>query len=370
MDNFKNKIITISGEPASGKSTVVKALTESYENAGYNVHIISVGKLFREFSIQEYSKMYPDKKDINLSDFQSDELFKSKVNKIDKLVDNKIENLGKEINSKERPDDVYIVDSRLAWKNIPNSFSVRLTVDDTIAGKRVFNDKSRGNEDSYTTLSQAIFKTKERKSAEIKRYLDKYNVDLTNPDNYNLIIDTAFVNVKDIANTIIQGEDAISNSKYYPKTWASPAYFIPLQGMRDTCSESSAGYKIEDLAKNIKENGYNPDIGTLDIVEKNGIKYLLNGNHRTFGALAAGITIVPYEVLDKDGKLANEKVDTYTIEKNLSEYLYDYVDIIRYYGGRNEFGNINFFKDFNAKDLIHYKKVIKEIDKIKGKDEK
>ena len=38
MNEIKNKIITISGEPASGKSTVKKALVKKYTELGYNVH--------------------------------------------------------------------------------------------------------------------------------------------------------------------------------------------------------------------------------------------------------------------------------------------------------------------------------------------
>lgn len=49
MNEIKNKIITISGEPASGKSTVKKALVKKYTELGYNVHEISTGDMFREF---------------------------------------------------------------------------------------------------------------------------------------------------------------------------------------------------------------------------------------------------------------------------------------------------------------------------------
>ena len=75
MNKIKNKIITISGEPASGKSTVVKVIEEKYKKCGYKVHIISVGEVFRETIKKEYLKMYPDKKDANLADIQSDVAF-------------------------------------------------------------------------------------------------------------------------------------------------------------------------------------------------------------------------------------------------------------------------------------------------------
>ena len=37
MENIRNKIITISGEPASGKSTVVKEIKSKYEKQGFNI---------------------------------------------------------------------------------------------------------------------------------------------------------------------------------------------------------------------------------------------------------------------------------------------------------------------------------------------
>ena len=68
MNEIRNKIITISGKPASGKSTVVKALKEKSENMEYTVHIISTGLVFRKIIKKEYLKMYPDRTDANLAD--------------------------------------------------------------------------------------------------------------------------------------------------------------------------------------------------------------------------------------------------------------------------------------------------------------
>ncbi len=72
LKEIKNKIITISGEPVSGKSTVVREIKELYEEKGYNVHIISVGNVFREMVKKEYIKKYPDRTNVSLADIQSD----------------------------------------------------------------------------------------------------------------------------------------------------------------------------------------------------------------------------------------------------------------------------------------------------------
>lgn len=206
MSEIKNKIITISGEPASGKSTLVKKMEEKYKKIGYRVHIVITGHIFRDRVKKEYLKMYPDRIDANLADIQEDETFAKKRAEIDTAIDEWVAQLGKEINSEERPNDVYIIDSRLAWHNIPESYAVRLTVDETIAGQRVVNDQTRGTEDSYDTLEEAIEKTRQRKLGEIERYKKRYGVDLANTKNYNLIVDSSHLNPEELAEIIINGE--------------------------------------------------------------------------------------------------------------------------------------------------------------------
>lgn len=197
MSEFKNRIITISGEPASGKSTVIKKLKENYEEKGYIVHIFSVGHEFRKIA---------QEKGLSIEELNE---YMRKRGSIDKLIDSTVEQRGKEINSKERPEDIYIFDSRLAFHNIPESFSIRLTVDEKVAGKRVFEDNKRGEVDSYSTLEEAIEGTKNRKESEVQRYLKRYGVNLKDPKNYNLVIDTSYDKVEDIA---LQIEQALEES--------------------------------------------------------------------------------------------------------------------------------------------------------------
>ena len=354
MEEIKNKIITISGEPVSGKGTVVKLLVEKYQKMGYNVHVIETGKVFRELAQKEYMKMYPERKDANISEIQKDEGFATKRTLIDEMVDGEIVKKGKEINKVERPNDVYILDSRLAWSNIPNSFAVRLTVDSIIAGERVLADTKRGKDDKYKDLADAIKRTAERKKLEIERYKKEYGVDLTDENNYDLIVDTSYSNSDELADIIINGEKAYRTNYAYPKYWSSPVKFLPLQLGRITGAPTILGSTIESLAEDIRKEGYIPTLGTLEIIEKDGKRYLLEGNHRTFGALSAGKTLLPYEITHKDDKIANDRLRYYNT-KSYMEYLYDYAEGIEYYGGK--IGKIKQLEKFSINDLMEMNRI-------------
>ena len=193
-----------------------------YEKQGFNVYIISVGDVFRETVKKEYLKRYPDRINVSLADIQNDKEFMAKLQSIDGLIDDEIARKGKEINEKERPNDVYIIDSRLAWSNVPDSYAIRLTVNEAIAGKRVFYDTTRGSEDQYETVDEAIQKTRKRKLGEIERYKEKYGINLLDENNYDLVVDTSYTNTQELADIIVSGEEAYRTGKSYPKYWANP----------------------------------------------------------------------------------------------------------------------------------------------------
>ena len=199
MDKIRNKIIALSGQPVTGKGTTTKALIEKLEKDGYkaeNIHVISTGNEFRRYfnilidfirnlnndeKMKELSETEEMKdlmkslerrvhlintiskirnSDIDLENFsieQANNLDELKEIRsiIDTLIDEGIKRTGEEINSVNRPDEIWIVDSRLAFSNIPDAFSVRLTTTPEVAAKRLLNDSSRGKEDSsYKSLEE------------------------------------------------------------------------------------------------------------------------------------------------------------------------------------------------------------------------
>lgn len=242
-------------------------------------NIADLGKKLEEENIAEKEKLEKERKTKNNDEFDSK----------------------KDTENKKR-ENFWIIDSRLAFNNIPNSFSVRLVIDEDIAAKRLLKDNKRGKEDNkYKNEKEAKKAIINRKNGEVKRYLERYNVDLEDLDNYDLVIDTSYANVEDIANTILDCHENYKKNKYFGKMWTSPKKLLPLQIERATVARGNF-FNMDEMIESINDYGYlvNEEI---EVVEVDGKMYIIEGHHRNFGAALAGKTIVPYMVLAKDDEI-------------------------------------------------------------------
>ena len=382
MENvIKNRIIAISGEPVSGKGTTIKKMNDMLIKDGYkeeNIHIISTGHQFRDYfektiefirnindseklkklgedkglkqilENKEYRKVLQNtisniqKNNINLDDISkiselnNSEIFAELRSVVDTLIDGDTKRLGEEINSEERPDEVWIFDSRMAFDNIPGAFSVRLTVNPYEAAKRLYNDTSRGKEDRYASIEEAEKAREERRIGEIKRYKERYGVDLEDENNYNLIVDTTSAEVDDIAKIILECEERYRNGEGFGKNWASVLTMIPTQSFKDTLyPQLGSIWSLEKLEKEIKEHGYDPT-EEVEIYKIDGINYLSEGHHRIISNLAAGNTLIPYIDLMKteygQDRTKKGNVPTFSINE-LYEYESMFESLLRRYKG-------------------------------------
>lgn len=197
MENKKYRTITISGMPVSGKSTQVKYLVKKYEEMGCNVKTISVGTIFRQIAL---------KRGISIGELNAKLREEKGVDEfIDASIVKQYNKMTGEIEEKDRDKSITIIDSRLAWKNIPKSFAVRMTVEENEAAVRLMQDK-RGQEDSYENLEEAKKAWKDRMKEEVERYKERYNVDLNDKSNYDLVVDSSKLSTEQIGELIINGE--------------------------------------------------------------------------------------------------------------------------------------------------------------------
>lgn len=342
MEN--NKIIAISGQPVTGKGTTVKAIIRKLKEQGYsdmNIHVISTGHEFRnyfnaifefiknynekekldELAQNEYLKIFVEKKEyrevlietisklkqndidihnLNIEHANNLKEFSGLRKVIDNIIDKGVEEKGKYIYSSPSPNDIWLVDSRLAFHNIPQAFSVRLISEPKVAAERLLNDKNRGKEDSqYANIQEAFQARENRRKGEQERYKNRYGVDLEDENNYDLIIDTSYSTIEDAAETILTCLNCYINKQPFSKKWTSPKTLLPLQREEDTIREGESYYTLEELADKIEEEGYKPD-RAIEVVEVDGEKYIIEGHHRNFAAGLLKKTLVPYEVIAKD----------------------------------------------------------------------
>jgi cytidylate kinase len=171
--------ISITGELGSGKSTVSRILQEKY-----NLKLYSVGTIQRALAEQH---------GMDILDFNK---YMETHPEIDNEIDDKLAEIGR------RPENM-ILDSRMAWHFVPDSYKVFLTVDTRVAAQRIM-DADRGAIECYDDIEDACQKITERKESENYRYKTIYDVDCADLCNYNLIVDTSDRTPEEVADIIIK----------------------------------------------------------------------------------------------------------------------------------------------------------------------
>ncbi len=192
---MKNKI-SITGDLGSGKSVVGKILKE---RLGYPV--MSTGAIQREIAsrmnmttleLNHYTDTHPE-------------------------IDEEIDSIFKSLSFDANP---YLLDSRLAWFFIPDSFKVYLKVDTWVAAERIMNDPNRKSE-VYPSLEAAVADIRARKKSENQRFLKEYGADCANYQNFNAVINTAYVTPENVADCILILFEKYQKDENFPLHWMS-----------------------------------------------------------------------------------------------------------------------------------------------------
>ncbi|HEX8947047.1 MAG TPA: cytidylate kinase family protein [Candidatus Paceibacterota bacterium] len=177
----KRAIITIAGAIGSGKSSTAKAIASKL---GYQ-HFSS-GDLFRAIAKE---------RDISVEEMNRQA---EKEAEIDHAVDERLQQL-------YANETDLIIDSRLAYHWMPNSFKVYLSLDPQVAATRIYNHIQREGRVSQTaeSVAQVLEKTLSRQEGERARYQSLYGVDVTDRTPFNLVIDTSVHGLDEVVHTVI-----------------------------------------------------------------------------------------------------------------------------------------------------------------------
>jgi CMP/dCMP kinase len=172
-------IITFSGKPGSGKSTVAKQLAAVL---GYKRYY--VGGMRREAA---------KARGITLDEFNR---LGESSDETDKEFDELVTKIGRE-------EDNCVVESRTAFHFIPHSLKIFLDVSDVEGSKRIWHDLQKDtaernegkNLDSYEDVLQS---TKDRVRSDEIRYKKHYGIaNIFDPGNYDLYLETTDLSIEE-----------------------------------------------------------------------------------------------------------------------------------------------------------------------------
>ncbi len=172
-------IITITGKPCSGKSTIAHILEDEYGFTRY-----SVGDIFKEEA---------KKRNMSSEEFND---FCMKNAEYDYFIDNKTKELGKTLSDKK-----VVFDSRLAWHFIPHSFKVYVDLSIDEMTRRLVNSNRTGKE-QYEDAVLAKNSLLNRRQLEIDRYKMIYNVNIEDLKNYDFVISSENLTANEVASKI------------------------------------------------------------------------------------------------------------------------------------------------------------------------
>ncbi len=171
-------IISISGAPGSGKSTIGKRLAKELNWPRYYMGgIRRQAAQDKGLTLAEYNKLgeVDDSTDLGVDEYQRI--------------------LGKN-------EDNFVIEGRTSWYFIPHSFKIYLDVELGEGSKRIFSHLQKNNErnedDNLRTATDVLESAKKRVNSDKIRYKKYYGIDVYDPQNYDFYLDTTQLNENEV----------------------------------------------------------------------------------------------------------------------------------------------------------------------------
>lgn len=124
---------------------------------------------------------------------------------IDREIDARTVRLGRE-------SDDFVIDARLGWHFLPQSFKVFLEVDPSVAANRIYA-AGRLSEQENIDLAETRRAIEARTESEAKRYRDYYELDYADHRHYDLVVDTSDKSVDEVVELIVERVAAEQSGK-------------------------------------------------------------------------------------------------------------------------------------------------------------
>lgn len=180
-------IITISGVPGSGKSTVGKIIAQKL-----NYKYVSMGDMRGEIAKRH-----------NLT---IDEL--NKIGETQAWTDKEVDDYQKNLGDTQ---DSLVVEGRLSFHFIPHSYKIFLDVNTREAGRRALENRAeRSDEKLPGTVEEAEKQLIQRLESDKARYQKYYQIDYSNQANFDLFLDTSNLSIQEVVDIILDKIRALS----------------------------------------------------------------------------------------------------------------------------------------------------------------
>ena len=177
-------ILSISGDPGSGKSTVAKRLA-----AELGLDYFYIGGIRREMAA---------KRGITLEEY-------NKLGETDPSTDLEADEYAKDLG---RTHANFIIDGRLGWYFVPQSLKIYLAVDPRSGAERVWKQLQRSNERNeglgLETVENVMRAHSERKASDNFRYRKYYGVDAFNGANFDFVLDTTNMDKEGVFTKVLE----------------------------------------------------------------------------------------------------------------------------------------------------------------------
>lgn len=169
-------IITISGSPGSGKSTVAKKLAQKLG--------------WPRFYMGKIRRLKAKTLGLTLTEY-------NKLGEKNPSTDIEIDNY---LKTAARRHKNCVIESRTAWHFLPESIKLFIDVDEKTGAKRVLAELKEHNKRNegkkLNTLKAVLMSHRQRKRSDNKRYQKYYNLNVFDKNNYDFVLDTTNLSKK------------------------------------------------------------------------------------------------------------------------------------------------------------------------------